>query len=51
MAFTAHFACFRGCDGQYPLTDIIYACPTCGGLLEVRHDMDALKRTTPLTLR
>jgi threonine synthase len=43
MKLSAWFQCFRGCEGQYPLTQIIYECPTCGGLLEVRHDMDALK--------
>jgi threonine synthase len=43
MKFSAWFQCFRGCEGQYPLTQIIYECPTCSGLLEVRHDMDALK--------
>lgn len=42
--YNAWFQCFRGCDGRYPLTDVIYECPTCGGLLEVTHDMDALKR-------
>lgn len=42
--YNAWFRCFRGCDGHYPLTDVIYECPTCGGLLEVAHDMDALKK-------
>ncbi len=44
---SAWFQCFRGCEGQYPLTQIIYECPTCGGLLEVRHDMDELKSRSP----
>ena len=47
----AWFQCFRGCEGRYPLTQIIYACPTCGGLLEVKHDMDALKATSAETWR
>ncbi|MDP6039967.1 MAG: threonine synthase, partial [Candidatus Latescibacteria bacterium] len=42
--YNAWFRCFRGCEGHYPLTDVIYECPTCGGLLEVAHDMDALKK-------
>ena len=42
--YNAWFRCFRGCEGRYALTDVIYACPTCGGLLEVAHDMEVLKR-------
>lgn len=42
-AFQAWFRCFRGCDGHYPLTQVIYECPKCGGLLEVAHDIEALK--------
>ncbi|MBT5832934.1 MAG: pyridoxal-phosphate dependent enzyme, partial [Candidatus Latescibacteria bacterium] len=41
--YQAWFRCFKGCDGRFPLTDVIYECPTCGGLLEVAHDIDALK--------
>ncbi|HEY53410.1 MAG TPA: threonine synthase [Caldilineae bacterium] len=40
--YNAHFRCFRGCPGQWPLYDVIYTCPNCGGLLEVVHDTDAL---------
>lgn len=47
MAFNAWFRCFRGCGGHYPLTQIIYACPECGGLLEVRHDLEALRARPP----
>ena len=47
MPYHAWFQCFRGCEGRYALTDVIYACPTCGGLLEVVHDMDALKTKSP----
>jgi threonine synthase len=43
MTPNAWFQCFRGCEGRYPLAQIIYECPTCGGLLEVKHDMDTLK--------
>jgi len=42
--FNVEFRCFRGCAGSWPVTQAIYSCPTCGGLLEVHHDMDALKR-------
>lgn len=40
---TAHFRCFSGCEGSFPLTQPIYRCPRCGGLLEVHHDLDALR--------
>jgi len=41
--FHAHFRCIAGCEGKYPLDEIIYRCPKCKNLLEVAHDMDALK--------
>jgi threonine synthase len=42
--FRAWFECFRGCAGKWALTEIIYRCPKCGGLLTVQHDMDRLKK-------
>ena len=42
-AYRAVFRCFSGCPGTFPLTQAIYRCPTCGGLLEVHHDLDALR--------
>lgn len=42
MALSASFECFRGCEGRYPLTQAIYRCPKCDGLLAVRHDLAAL---------
>ena len=44
MAYNAWFQCVRGCDEKYPLDEIIYNCKNCGGLLEVTHDMDELKK-------
>jgi threonine synthase len=41
--YRAAFRCFAGCPGEYPLTQPIYRCPTCSGLLEVAHDVDALR--------
>jgi threonine synthase len=35
-----------GCDGAYALDTVIYRCPHCSGLLEVVHDMDALRGRT-----
>ena len=46
-AYRAHFACFAGCPGAYPLTQPIYRCPKCQGLLEVRHDENALRDRSP----
>ena len=43
MPFTAQFRCIAGCAGAYPLDQVIYRCPTCNDLLEVVHDMVALR--------
>lgn len=43
QTYNAHFRCFRGCPGEYSVYDVMYTCPTCGGLLEVHHDVDALR--------
>ena len=39
--------CIEGCSATFPLDSVIYRCPTCGGLLEVAHDLDALRRRSP----
>ena len=41
--YSAKFQCFAGCEGSYPVTKALYRCPKCGGLLEVKHDMAALR--------
>jgi len=43
MHYAAHFACASGCPGRHALTEVIYRCTSCGGLLEVVHDLDALR--------
>jgi len=43
MKFNAWFQCINGCSTRYGLNEIIYECPECGDLLEVAHDMEALK--------
>jgi threonine synthase len=43
VRYRAVFRCFAGCPGEYPLTRPLYRCPTCDGLLEVAHDMEALR--------
>ncbi len=41
--YRAYFRCFRGCPGEYSLYEVIYTCPTCGGLLEVHHELEPLQ--------
>jgi threonine synthase len=43
MTYRARLRCFTGCDGDYPLTSGQVRCPRCDGLLEVAHDVDALR--------
>jgi threonine synthase len=43
MGFSAEFRCISGCAGGYPLDQVIYRCPRCGDLLEVVHDLAALR--------
>ena len=40
---TVYFRCFAGCPGKHSIFDVIYTCPTCGGLLEVHHEREPLK--------
>ena len=44
MNYNAWFQCSEGCGETYPLTEIIYRCQNCDGLLEVQHDMETLKQ-------
>ena len=44
--YNAVFSCIAGCDEEYPLDEVVYECRKCGGLLEVRHDLSLLKRTS-----
>ncbi|MBI3202283.1 MAG: threonine synthase [Myxococcales bacterium] len=46
MSSRSEFRCIAGCAGAWPVTQAIYRCPGCHGLLEVRHDVDALKTRT-----
>jgi threonine synthase len=43
MSYNAWFQCINGCEGRFSLLEVIYRCPTCGDLLEVQHDLDALR--------
>ena len=42
--FSAWFQCIGGCEGRHALSEIIYRCPRCGELLEVVHDLAALRQ-------
>ena len=45
--FACWFECFSGCGSRYEVDEVVYQCSSCGGLLEVRHDLDALRSITP----
>src|SRR3954464_3538172 len=47
MPYSASFRCLAGCEGTYPLTQAIYRCPKCEGLLDVQHDTKALSSRSP----
>lgn len=44
MELNSWLECIRGCGKRYSIYDIVYQCEDCGGLLDVVHDMDALKQ-------
>jgi threonine synthase len=43
MNYHADLHCIE-CNASYLLNEVIYRCKKCNGLLEVRHDMEALKQ-------
>ncbi len=45
-AASARYVCSEGCAYHAALTEVVYRCPTCSGLLEVEHDLAALKATS-----
>ncbi len=45
--YKAWYQCINDCTGHYSLSEIIYRCPKCGDLLEVRHDLDRLRSKSP----
>ena len=44
MKLHAAFQCIDGCAGEISLDAPVYRCPSCGGLLEVVHDVAELKK-------
>ncbi len=43
MNYNCWLECIRGCGNRYPIDEVIYHCEDCGGLLDVEHDLEALK--------
>ncbi len=41
--YSAELACAAGCPVRIPLSEVVYRCPRCHGLLEVVHDTAALR--------
>ena len=35
------------CGRQYPINSVMYVCDSCAGLLDVQHDLEAIRRTYP----
>ncbi|MFQ5666152.1 MAG: threonine synthase [Candidatus Binatia bacterium] len=42
--YGAWFECINECPTHFSLFEVVYRCPTCGDLLDVTHDVVALKR-------
>ncbi len=43
MGYNSWLECVRGCGRRYSIYDVVYRCEDCGGLLDVEHDLEALK--------
>jgi threonine synthase len=44
LSYRAWFQCIApGCGNTHRLDEVVYRCATCGNLLEVRHDVEALR--------
>lgn len=43
MTYDSWLECIHGCDKRYSIYDVIYHCEDCGGLLDVEHNVDALR--------
>jgi threonine synthase len=46
--YRAVFRCAAGCPGEHSIWQPIYHCPRCGDLLQVSHDLDALRHRSPV---
>jgi threonine synthase len=43
MTYQSWYECVRGCGRRYSIYEVVYRCEECGGLLDVQHDIEALK--------
>jgi threonine synthase len=43
MGYDSWLQCIRGCGRRYSIYDVVYRCEDCGGLLDVEHDLAALR--------
>jgi threonine synthase len=43
MGYHCWFECIQGCGRRYAIYETIYRCEDCDGLLDVEHDLEALK--------
>ena len=43
MTYRSWYECIRGCGRRYSIYEVVYRCQDCGGLLDVVHDLEALK--------
>lgn len=46
MEYRCWLECVRGCGRRYSIYDVVYRCEDCGGLLDVKHNLDALKKVS-----
>ena len=46
--YRAVFRCAAGCPGEHEIWQPLYHCPQCGDLLQVHHDLDALRHRSPV---
>jgi threonine synthase len=44
VRYDSWLECVRGCGQRYSIYDVVYRCERCGGLLDVEHDLVALRR-------
>jgi threonine synthase len=43
MVYDSWLECVRGCGRRCSIYDVVYRCEDCGGLLDVEHDLEALR--------
>ena len=51
MSLSAALRCFAGCPSEFPLSAAVFRCPRCESLLDVAHDVAALREKSPAEWR